>query len=52
MHREQNPNIQILEIAVESLGPLADEMVFLGGLRHRVVIDRHCCTADPGDKRC
>ena len=31
MHREQNPNLQILELAVEQLGPLADDMVFLGG---------------------
>ncbi len=31
MHREQNPNIEILEIAVDALGPLADEVVFLGG---------------------
>ncbi len=31
MHREGNPNLQILEIAVEYLGPLADDMVFLGG---------------------
>lgn len=31
MHREQNPNLLILELAVRRLGPLADEMVFLGG---------------------
>lgn len=31
MHRERNPNIQILEMAVAYLGPLADDMVFLGG---------------------
>lgn len=31
MHREWNPNLQILEQAVEHLGPLADKMVFLGG---------------------
>lgn len=31
MHRERNPNLQILEMAVEQLGPLADDMVFLGG---------------------
>lgn len=31
MHRERNPNLQILETAVELLGPLADDMVFLGG---------------------
>lgn len=31
MRRVQNPNLQILEAAVEQLGPLADQMVFLGG---------------------
>lgn len=31
MHRRQNPNLQILELAVEYLGPLADNMVFVGG---------------------
>ena len=31
MHRQQNPNLQILKTAVELLGPLADDMVFLGG---------------------
>lgn len=31
MHRERNPNLLILEVAVERLGPLADDMVFLGG---------------------
>jgi predicted nucleotidyltransferase len=31
MHRRQNPNLQILELAIEYLGPLADNMVFVGG---------------------
>jgi hypothetical protein len=31
MHREQNPNLEILQTAVRLLGPLADDMVFLGG---------------------
>ena len=31
MHREGNPNLEILEMAVDHLGPLADGMVFLGG---------------------
>jgi len=31
MHREQNPNLLILELVVKRLGPLADDMVFLGG---------------------
>ncbi|MBA1446000.1 MAG: hypothetical protein FE835_14070 [Gammaproteobacteria bacterium] len=29
--RMQNPNLEILELAVERLGALADQMVFLGG---------------------
>jgi len=31
MARAQNPNLELLVLAVEKLGPLADEMVFLGG---------------------
>jgi len=31
MTRERNPNIEILELAVDQLAELADEMVFLGG---------------------
>jgi hypothetical protein len=31
MIRAQNPNIRILELAVERLGSLANDMVFLGG---------------------
>jgi hypothetical protein len=31
MRREQNPNLTILELAVRYLGPLADDMVFIGG---------------------
>lgn len=31
MAREQNPNLEILMIAVEKLGDLSDEMVFVGG---------------------
>ena len=31
MARAQNPNLEILELAVERLGELADQMVFLGG---------------------
>lgn len=31
MHRERNPNLEILELAVEQLGPLVDDMVFVGG---------------------
>jgi hypothetical protein len=29
--KAQNPNLQVLEMAVRLLGPLADDMVFLGG---------------------
>lgn len=31
MARAQSPNLEILELAVERLGELADQMVFLGG---------------------
>ena len=31
MDSEQNPNIEILQRAVECLGPVVDQMVFLGG---------------------
>lgn len=31
MARKQNPNLEVLVLAVERLGALADEMVFLGG---------------------
>lgn len=31
MHRERNPNLEILELAVAQLGPLVDDMVFVGG---------------------
>ncbi|TKB06580.1 hypothetical protein [Desulforhopalus sp. IMCC35007] len=31
MHRITNPNIEILEIAVELLDELIDQLVFLGG---------------------
>jgi hypothetical protein len=31
MTRVQNPNLEILALAVNQLGELADDMVFLGG---------------------
>lgn len=31
MLRERNPNLELLELAVEQLGPLVDDMVFVGG---------------------
>lgn len=31
MARAQNPNLEILALAVDQLGQLAEEMVFLGG---------------------
>ncbi|MGD9171963.1 MAG: hypothetical protein PVI97_18225 [Candidatus Thiodiazotropha sp.] len=31
MHQVSNPNIVFLERAVAQLGPLVDEMVFVGG---------------------
>jgi predicted nucleotidyltransferase len=31
MYRERNPNLEILERVAHQLGPLANQMVFLGG---------------------
>jgi hypothetical protein len=31
MQRQNNPNLMILELAVNSLGTLANDMVFIGG---------------------
>ncbi len=31
MARQQNPNLEILMLALDRLGELADEMVFVGG---------------------
>ena len=31
MSRQQNPNLEIMQLAVEQLGELVNEMVFLGG---------------------
>jgi hypothetical protein len=31
MPKTQNPNLEILEICARALGPLCDELVFLGG---------------------
>jgi hypothetical protein len=31
MERQRNPNIEILTSVVSKLGPVADELVFLGG---------------------
>ena len=31
MESQRNPNIDVLTTTVERLGPVADEMVFLGG---------------------
>jgi len=31
MERKQNPNLEILILAVDQLGELADEIVFVGG---------------------
>jgi len=38
MVRVQNPNLEILSLAVEQLGDLADEMVFVGGCATRCAI--------------
>lgn len=47
MARTQNPNLEIIETAARALGPMCDELVFLGGcatviVRHRTVRLRTC----------
>jgi|GEM_PF-5272039 hypothetical protein len=41
MNRPRNPNLQILALAIDQLGDLADEMVLLGG----------CATGNSGDSK-
>jgi hypothetical protein len=38
MGRAQNPNLEIMEIAAHALGPLCDELVFLGGCAAALLI--------------
>jgi hypothetical protein len=38
MARSQNPNIEILEIAVRALGPVCEDLVFLGGCATALLI--------------
>lgn len=38
MARLQNPNLEIIEIAAHTLGPLCDELVFLGGCATALLI--------------
>lgn len=38
MARTQNPNLEIIEIAAHALGPLCDELVFLGGCATALLI--------------
>jgi len=38
MARAQNPNIEILEIAAQALGPVCDDLVFLGGCASALLI--------------
>lgn len=38
MARTQNPNLEIIEIAVQALGSLSDELVFLGGCATALLI--------------
>lgn len=38
MGREQNPNLEIMEIAARALGPLCEEFVFLGGCAAALLI--------------
>jgi hypothetical protein len=38
MVRAQNPNLEIIEIAAQALGPMCDELVFLGGCATSLLI--------------
>lgn len=38
MVRTQNPNLEIIEIAAQALGPMCDELVFLGGCATALLI--------------
>ncbi|MEM8682523.1 MAG: hypothetical protein AAGF72_03775 [Pseudomonadota bacterium] len=38
MARTQNPNLEIIEIAAQALGPMCDELVFLGGCATALLI--------------
>ena len=38
MARTQNPNLEIIEIAAHALGPLCNELVFLGGCATALLI--------------
>jgi hypothetical protein len=38
MVRTQNPNLEIVEIAAQALGPMCDELVFLGGCATALLI--------------
>jgi hypothetical protein len=38
MARAQNPNIEILELAAQALGPICDDLVFLGGCATALLI--------------
>jgi len=38
MTRAQNPNIEILEVAAQALGPICEELVFLGGCAAALLI--------------
>jgi hypothetical protein len=38
MARTQNPNLEIIEIAAQALGPMSDELVFLGGCATALLI--------------
>lgn len=42
MTKERNPNLDILMLTVDQLGPLSDEMVFVGGCTTGLLI------SDPG----
>jgi hypothetical protein len=52
IEKTDNPNLAILEIAVEALGDLSDSLVFVGGCANRVVADAGTCQSNPRDEGC
>ena len=49
MIRNQNPNLEILILAIEQLGGLTDEMVFLGGCATGLLITDPAAPRSSGD---
>ena len=52
MARTQNPNLDILILAVDQLGTLTDDMVFLGGCATGLLITDPRFRIQPGPVAC